>query len=85
MRIAKAPSARRGRFATQFSDASRLCLAFLEAADQVGYVGRLLLQIALVFLETLKQRLRVGEASASAAATVSVVSASVHVFHLLSS
>src|SRR5436190_2697409 len=68
-----------------FSDARGLRLAFLEAADQVGHVGGLLLEIALVFLEPPKQRLRVWEASAPAAAAVPVMSPSVHVFHLLSS
>src|SRR5919201_1281422 len=63
------------------SDLRCLRLPFLEAADQVGHVGRLLLQVALVLLKAPEQRLRVGKTPAGSAAAVStVVSSSMHVF-----
>src|SRR5436190_23744771 len=61
----------------------RLRLLLLEAPDQVGDVGRLLLQVALVLLQAPEQRLGVGKAATAAVATA-VMSPSVHSIHLLS-
>src|SRR4051794_8886677 len=52
----------------------RLRLLLLEAADQVGHVGHLLLEVALVLLERLQPLLAVREAAAPVAAAASSVS-----------
>src|SRR3954469_12427763 len=55
-----------------------LGLLLAEAADQVGDVGDLLLEVALVLLERLQELFRAREAAAATAASMTVM-ASVHV------
>src|SRR5919197_5274539 len=73
------PPPGRGSRRSRPSDRGRLLrLLLAEAADEVGDVGDLLLEVALVLLEGLQQLLGAGEAAAMAAATSVSVSVPVH-------